>query len=135
MMNGKTYRISNPVTLALAVMVPTVVCMYILERLTHNEVIPWRIAVMALLFYAAANQLTGLFVKGWFKYNAISLVCFVLMIAILLPIAHWISALKLQDLLYMKSMYVLAGVFYFLLNTLAGVFRVIHSMLITDEDP
>ena len=133
-MKFKMHRLDNPLVLASSVLVLSVLLMFMLERTTHNEVIPWRIAATSLIFFSAASQMGGLFVKNWLRYIAISLVCFILMIMILLPVAHWISALPLRDLLYMKSMYVLAGIFYFLLNGLAGVFRVIHWMLKTNED-
>ena len=119
----------DPVGLATAVLLGTVMGMFITHWTSNNGTLPWRAVAVAMLFFAIANQVSGLLVKNWGRYLLISFGCFAALMTILLFIAKWLSDIPLTDLFYMRRIYVLLVLFNILMILLAGTFRVLHGML------
>ncbi|TVR77691.1 MAG: hypothetical protein EA412_10425 [Chitinophagaceae bacterium] len=87
----------------------------------------WRVAAVFLLIFVVINPILGIFKENWGKYTLHSFPVFVILFVLMLISADSISLLSIGDIAEYKLIFLLVGMFYFLLTLMALLYRTINE--------
>lgn len=119
----------NPFVQAGAILIFLVPVLGIANGGSADPELPWQIAATALLLFAAANPIIGIFQKRWGRYVAGSIISFVVLTAAIYALTHYMAAVRLSTLPHMRMLFISVIVFYLMITFLVMVYRNLVAML------
>ena len=113
----------HPVIQALAILVVATLGIFIFRTSSGTEKIEWYITASAILLYATANPIIGIFSKKWLMYILFSVVCFAILMTLLIFITNSLAVLKIDKLVEFRLIFIAEAIFYLLITFLIAIFR------------
>lgn len=124
----KKLLFSNPVLQCLIVLVIS----WIILIFTHNSGtghFSWNIIASAILLYAGANPVTGIFNKKWGRYLLFSIIGYGFLIFGLVWLYNQIAMVKFDEERPIRMLIIIVSVFFILINMLVAFYRYIIKFL------
>jgi len=119
---------ASPLVQSSFIAVVGLVFVFFLSRLPDTTV-EWKAVTSSLLIYGAASPLLSIFQKNWGRYILLSIGGYLLLFALLIGFANYISNEAIKELGGVKAVLAAQSIFYFILIGLTGLYRFLLAFL------